>query len=93
MSFAVYIERSPYDKMIDYLTGDSFPIAYTKEEGGNWLAIGPDRRLARPVAAILFESGWIYDFVLDRLNRQPWRRLPLRARPLIRIKARRAVNA
>lgn len=59
-------------------------VAYTKSEGGSWIAI-PDRGYLQNPKALLFDNGMIFDYVLDGMFMDPWRKL--QGRPKIRIKA------
>jgi hypothetical protein len=52
------------------------PVAYTLEEGGEWFLAYPF--VPQNWSSLLYEDGWIYDRVLEKLmtrNRanSPWR--------------------
>lgn len=48
------------------------PLAYTMSEGGEWQLAYPD--VPAGWSSMLYEDGWIYDRVLERLGHSPWRR-------------------
>lgn len=82
-------------RMVDVLTGPSFPIAYTEKEGGCWKGIPDDaRNSARPMAkpaAVLFEDGSIFDAILYAMQIDGgWRKWPNGYKPRIRVPSGRA---
>ena len=62
------------------------PIAYTASDGGKWRAIADIGSDA--VAAVLFDSGLIFDYKLFARGFNPWRKNFDRARIRIRASTR-----
>lgn len=56
----------------EYQKGEWAPVAYTTEEGGDWINI-LGRNLPSTAKAIAYENGWIFDFILLSMNLNPWR--------------------
>jgi hypothetical protein len=80
----LWIEPAIDDGTIGCLNGPGWPIAFTKHEGGEWNAVGTAKKVKAP-AAVLFDDGSIFDFVLNSLGHNPWRKL--KGKPAIRIAA------
>ena len=56
-----------------FAKGQWQPVAYTKEEGGDWIQIAGQP----PVnySSLQYRNGWIYDLVLYQINVNPWRHI------------------
>jgi len=84
----LWIEPAVNDGTISFLSGPGWPVAFTRHEGGNWNAIGSVGKIKAP-AAVLFDDGSIFDFILYSHGRSPWRKVE--GRPVIRVVAVSAV--
>lgn len=49
------------------------PLAYSMHEGGEWYMAYPD--VPADWSSMLYEGGWVYDRVLERLGYSPWRHM------------------
>lgn len=53
--------------------GQWAPVAYTLEEGGQWIPINESTPYPTSFSAIRYENGWIYDTILKAQGLNPWR--------------------
>jgi len=51
------------------------PIAYTTEEGHDWIPIEEGTAAPLNYSAIQYKNGWIFDNVLKQMNVNPWRHI------------------
>lgn len=80
----LWIEPAVSDGTIGCLTGPGFPVAATEREGGVWRGVRCGQKIKAP-AAVLFDNGMVFDFVLNASGRHPWRSLV--GKPTIRVQA------
>lgn len=55
-----------------YHRGQWKPVAFTREDGGDWIYT-ESVELPKDYYAIRYWNGWIFDTGLKRLGENPWR--------------------